>query len=180
MQGHHRCHDRTAILVWWVHRGGGLMPTTFLLPTIGKGSRGMSRTVLLLGASVVLALVAACVIALLVVLLQKAEAAFPGRNCDIVFTSRDQCGSLAVIVRVRPDGAHRTPLTCDPVLQDFAQYPAWSADGKRIVFQLDADDSDDMGRDLWTMSANGENRKTSPTPRTSMSGSPLGSPPATR
>jgi TolB protein len=27
------------------------------------------------------------------------------------------------------------------------------------VFQLDADDSDDMGRDLWTMSANGENRK---------------------
>jgi TolB protein len=120
---------------------------------------GMTRTVLL-GAAVTTALVGACAIALLVVMSQKAEAAFPGRNGDIVFTSRDapHCATLAAIVRVRPDGTGLTPLTCDPVLQDFAQYPAWSADGKRIVFQLDADDSDDMGRDLWVMGANGGNR----------------------
>ncbi len=119
----------------------------------------MTRTVLL-GAAVTTALVGACVIALLVVMSQKAEAAFPGRNGDIVFTARDapHCATLAAIVRVRPDGTGLTPLTCDPVLQDFAQYPAWSADGKRIVFQLDADDSDDMGRDLWVMGANGGNR----------------------
>jgi Tol biopolymer transport system component len=119
----------------------------------------MRRTVWLTTA-VVLALVAACAAAILAVSTKPAEAAFPGRNGDIVFTSREppDCGTLAAIVRVRPDGTGLTPLTCDPVLQDFAQYPAWSADGKRIVFQLDADDSDDMGRDLWVMGANGGNR----------------------
>jgi Tol biopolymer transport system component len=43
-------------------------------------------------------------------------------------------------------------------MQDYAQYPAWSADGRRIVFQHDADDSDDMGRDLWVINADGKNR----------------------
>jgi hypothetical protein len=41
----------------------------------------MTRTVLL-GAAVTTAFVGACVIALLVVMSQKAEAAFPGRNGD--------------------------------------------------------------------------------------------------
>lgn len=114
----------------------------------------------LLGATVTTALVGACVIALLVVMSQKAEAAFPGRNGDIVFTSRDapHCATLAAIARVSPDGTRFTPLTCNPVMQDYAQYPAWSADGRRIVFQHDADDSDDMGRDLWVMNADGKNR----------------------
>jgi Tol biopolymer transport system component len=40
----------------------------------------------------------------------------------------------------------------------YSQYPAWSADGKKIVFQNDADDADEFGRDLWVMDANGGNR----------------------
>jgi Tol biopolymer transport system component len=116
----------------------------------------MTRTVLLT-ATVVLALVVACMAALVVSSAQPAEAAFPGNNGDIVFTSRYTCADAAIF-RVRPDGTHLTPLTCDPVMLDFAQYPAWSADGKRIVFQHDADDSDDMGRDLWVMNADGKNR----------------------
>ncbi len=117
----------------------------------------MRRTVWLTTA-VVLALVAACAAAILAVWTKPAEAAFPGRNGDIVFTSRYTCGADAAIFRIRPDGTSLSPLTCDPVMQDFAQYPAWSADGRRIVFQHDADDSDDMGRDLWVMNADGKNR----------------------
>jgi TolB protein len=116
----------------------------------------MRRTVLVL-ASMTLALLVASGVGLLNAG-KPAEAAFPGKNGDIVFTTRYTCGSDAAIFRVSPDGTRFTPLTCDPVMPDFAQYPVWSADGKRIVFQHDADDSDDMGRDLWVMNAAGNNR----------------------
>jgi TolB protein len=96
-------------------------------------------------------------VALMVASMKPAEAAFPGRNGDIVFTSRDTCTSAA-IARVRPDGTGLTPLTCDPVLPAFAQYPAWSKDGKKIAFQLDPDDETPFSRDLWVMRANGEHR----------------------
>jgi TolB protein len=119
----------------------------------------MSRTVRLVSASVILALVvAACVAAILQFVSTKpAEAAFPGRNGDIVFTKRDGC-DLASIFRIQPDGTDLTALTCDPRLPAYSQNPAWSANGKKIAFQLDADDTDDIPRDLWVMGANGNDR----------------------
>jgi Tol biopolymer transport system component len=106
-------------------------------------------------ASLVAAVLMACAVVVLVVS-EKAEATFPGKSGDIVFTSRGYCAD-ATIVRVRPDGTGLTPLTCEPILHVYSQYPAWSADGKKIVFQNDADDADEFGRDLWVMDANGRN-----------------------
>jgi hypothetical protein len=111
----------------------------------------------LLTASLVLALVAACVAAIAAAILalstKPAEAAFPGTNGVIAY--RGDCWPMSIF-RVRPDGTGVTPLTCD--LAAFAQHPAFSADGKRIAFQNDADDLDEFGRDLWVMDANGENK----------------------
>ena len=69
------------------------------------------------------ALVGACVTAIvLVAMSQKAEAAFPGKNGDIIFTRRGSCYTNAVISRIHPDGTGLRHLTCDPVLPAFAQY----------------------------------------------------------
>jgi Tol biopolymer transport system component len=115
----------------------------------------LTRRMLYLPALIVAAVLMACAVVVLVVS-EKAEATFPGKSGDIVFTSRGHCADAA-IVRVRPDGTGLTPLTCEPILHVYSQYPAWSADGKKIVFQNDADDADEFGRDLWVMDANGGN-----------------------
>jgi Tol biopolymer transport system component len=123
-----------------------------------RGGRGrdLTRRMLYLPVMIAAAVAVACAVALSA-LSEKAEATFPGKNGDIVFTSRGHCADAA-IVRVRPDGTGLTPLTCEPILHVYSQYPAWSADGKKIVFQNDADDADEFGRDLWVMDANGGNR----------------------
>ena len=123
-------------------------------PGGGRG-RDLTRRMLYLPALIVAAVLMACAVVVLVVS-EKAEATFPGKSGDIVFTSRGHCADAA-IVRVRPDGTGLTPLTCEPTLHVYSQYPAWSADGKKIVFQNDADDADEFGRDLWVMDANGGN-----------------------
>jgi Tol biopolymer transport system component len=124
----------------------------------GGRRRDLTRRMLYLPAlaSLVAAVLMACAVVVLVVS-EKAEATFPGKSGDIVFTSRGHCADAA-IVRVRPDGTGLTPLTCNPSMDVYSQYPAWSADGKKIVFQNDADDADEFGRDLWVMDANGRNR----------------------
>jgi Tol biopolymer transport system component len=124
-------------------------------PGGGRG-RDLTRRMLYLPALIVAVVLMACAVVVLVVS-EKAEATFPGKSGDIVFTSRGHCADAA-IVRVRPDGTGLTPLTCEPILHVYSQYPAWSADGKKIVFQNDADDADEFGRDLWVMAANGRNR----------------------
>jgi len=123
-------------------------------PGGGRG-RDLTRRMLYLPALIVAAVLMACAVVVLVVS-EKAEATFPGKSGDTVFTSRGHCADAA-IVRVRPDGTGLTPLTCEPTLHVYSQYPAWSADGKKIVFQNDADDADEFGRDLWVMDANGGN-----------------------
>jgi TolB protein len=123
----------------------------------GKG-RVLSIRMLYLPVLIVAAVLVACSVAfLLAVSGEEAGAAFPGKNGDIIFTSRESC-AVAAISRVRPDGTGLRHLTCDPVLHAFAQYPACSADGKKIVFQLDPDDETPFSRDLWMMDANGGNR----------------------
>jgi Tol biopolymer transport system component len=117
----------------------------------------LSATTVVLAASLVAASAfAMAVLLLLVAGSQKAEAAFPGRNGDIVFSGEEYWCALAAIVRVRPDGTHLRPLTCDPYLYDYASFPAWSADGKRIAFALNNDDEGQ--RDLWVIGANGKHR----------------------
>jgi Tol biopolymer transport system component len=108
----------------------------------------MSRTALL-SASVGLALVAACIAALVIISMRPAEATFPGRNGAIAFTDHFE------VHRVQPDGTRATPLA-DQI--GYSQNPTFSADGKKIAFQNDIDDIDDIPRDLWVMGADGENQ----------------------
>jgi hypothetical protein len=89
----------------------------------------------LLMASVMAALVAASIAALVVASMKPAEAAFPGRNGAIVFTDHFE------VHRVQPDGTQATPLA-DQL--GYSQNPAFSADGKKIAFQNDEDDIDDI------------------------------------
>src|SRR5215213_1569726 len=103
----------------------------------------------LLMASVMVALVAACIAALVIVSMRLAEAAFPGRNGAIAFTDHFE------VHRVQPDGTRATPLA-DQL--GYSQTPTFSADGKKIAFQNDEDDIDDIPRDLWVMGADGENQ----------------------
>jgi TolB protein len=115
----------------------------------------------LLVLAVVLAAMVAGAAAILAGSPKPAEAAFPGKNGDIIFTNREftsESCALADISRIHPDGTGLRDLTCNPTLHAYSQYPAWSADGKKIVFQNDADDADEFGRDLWVMDANGRNR----------------------
>jgi Tol biopolymer transport system component len=113
----------------------------FLRPTIGKGGVGVSRAVLL-SASVVLALMAACAAALVVTSMsQKAEAAFPGRNGDIAFVSF-RAGSVGAeegyphqaVKRMRPDGSGVRRIFNGEV---WTKTPAWSADGTKIAWAYD-------------------------------------------
>jgi Tol biopolymer transport system component len=104
----------------------------------------VSRTVVLI-ATVVLALVAACMAALVVAVVKPAEAAFPGRNGKIVFSST-RAGNSEIYV-MNPNGSGVQRLTEDPAT-DLT--PAWSADGTRIAFTGDFD--------IYSMNADGSSR----------------------
>ena len=57
-----------------------------------------------------------------------ANAAFPGQNGKIAFSSANQIWTM------QPDGSGRTPLTSPPAnFQDFS--PRWSPDGSRLAFE---------------------------------------------
>jgi tol-pal system beta propeller repeat protein TolB len=110
---------------------------------------GMTRTVLL-SATVVLALVAACMAALVVAVVKPAEAAFPGRNGKIAFSS-PRAGNNYEIYVMKPNGSGVQRLIVDsqsPPATDLS--PAWSADGTRIAFTRDFD--------IYSMNAYGSNR----------------------
>ena len=75
-----------------------------------------------------------------------AEAAFPGANGAIAFTS-DRGGDLEIYV-MGADGSHVTQLTHDPA-PDLR--PAWSPDGSMIAF----DSSRDGDFEVYTMDSDG-------------------------
>src|SRR5215217_7306417 len=111
----------------------------------------MRKTVLLL-ASMTIALMLASVVAL-VTTGNPARAAFPGINGKIVF-ARDPDGPRGPldqeIYTIWFNGNNLTRLTNNSV-KDLD--PAWSADGKKIVFS-----SKRSGKgDIYTMNANGSN-----------------------
>ncbi len=88
------------------------------------GALGLRRRVLLLAGLIGAALAATTA---------PSEAAFPGANGRIVFSSsRDGNGDIYVM---NADGSNVTRLTNDPA--NFL--PAWSPDGRKIAFNSDRD-----------------------------------------
>ena len=74
---------------------------------------------------------------------QSAGAAFPGQNGKIAFRSfRD--GANAAIYVMNADGSAQTRITNGPGSDSD---PAWSPDGRRIAFDVEAPDSVQLGID---------------------------------
>jgi Tol biopolymer transport system component len=114
----------------------------------------MSRTAFLLSASVVLALVVACLAALLIVSKKPAQATFPGTNGDIVFagaTARNDLGSR--ILRMSSDGKGVRVLTT----QGFSAAPEWSPNGKKIAYSRTSNDFTPDG-EIYLMNADGSGK----------------------
>jgi TolB protein len=88
---------------------------------------------------------ACCGIVAVLVGAVPAQAAYPGKNGKIVYQS-ERAGQPDVWI-VNGDGTHPLNLTAD--VSGSAQSPAFSANGKRIVFALDGK--------LATMNADGSN-----------------------
>jgi TolB protein len=79
---------------------------------------------------------------IMVVEVRPAEATFPGKNGKIAFV-RDRGPLGAHIYTINPDGSGLAKISTRP---SFASSPAWSPDGKKIVFSRD---------DLYVMKSDG-------------------------
>jgi Tol biopolymer transport system component len=95
----------------------------------------VSRTVVL-SATVVLGLVAACMTALVVAVLKPAEATFPGRNGKIAFSglrhSEVSTNNWEIYTTKRPRSFELVNITNTLSARELS--PAWSPDGKKIVY----------------------------------------------
>jgi TolB protein len=113
---------------------------------------GVRKTVLVT-ASVVLVLVAACTAALVVASMKPAEATFPGRNGGIVFVQERNLGSSSeqAIHRMRPNGIDVRRIYYVPELN---KEPTWSPDGTKIAF-VHAGTLTHVKFDVWLMDADG-------------------------
>jgi Tol biopolymer transport system component len=80
-----------------------------------------------------------------------AQAAFPGANGKIVFTSPRDPGNNHHVYVMEPDGSHQTALTGGELI-DFQ--PAWSPDGQHIAFRSDRD----AQPEVYVMNADGSNQ----------------------
>lgn len=116
----------------------------------------MRRTVLVL-ASMTLALLLASGAALLNVV-KPAEAAFPGENGRIAFAYNQYgIGRDDEIYTMLPDGSDWRQLTST---NNGARYPAWSADGTKIAFNVVKRGS----HEIYTMNSDGSGlRQLTPT-----------------
>src|SRR5215217_5123849 len=111
----------------------------------------MSRTALL-SASVVLALVAACLAVLLVASVsQKAEAAFLGKNGAIAFSAQPISDGTSQIFSIKPDGTRMRALTQANV-DGFTEVPVWSPNGKKIAYDRVSNDFTPDG-EIYLMNA---------------------------
>jgi Tol biopolymer transport system component len=90
-------------------------------------------------------------VAALIALVSTAHATFPGKNGRIAFV---QAGE---IFTMKPDGSDVKQLT--HVGPDrAASWPAWSADGKQIVFNEGPADAGGTG-EIWSMNSDGSNQR---------------------
>jgi TolB protein len=69
----------------------------------------------------------------------------------ITFSANDN--NIVHVFIIKPDGTNQQPTSGDNMTKDW--YPAWSPDGKKIVFS--SNESDDY--EIWTMNADGSNRQ---------------------
>src|SRR5688500_1661792 len=72
--------------------------------------------------------------ALLLSVVPSARASFPGQNGKIAFAASDGVFTTNVYT-INPDGSDLRQVAAD------AQYPAWSADGRRLAYFLDTFDA---------------------------------------
>ena len=89
-------------------------------------------------------------VTVLLALAAPAHATFPGLNGKIAFSS-NASGNYEIYT-VNPDGSGLANLTNSAQQEN---YPAWSADGKKIVFTRDAPTTEGDCGYLWTMNADG-------------------------
>lgn len=75
------------------------------------------------------ALIALAAVSGLLVIVSPVRATFPGGNGKIAFF--DYTGEPLQIYTINPDGSGRTQLTSGQLAN---QYPAWSADGSKVVY----------------------------------------------
>ena len=123
----------------------------------------LGRVLAVLGVAVVLGAVGGT---------DRGEAAFPGANGKIAFSSnRDGTFNLEIYT-IEPDGSEPTRLTTQSG-SDAA--PAWSADGTKLAFES----SRDGNVEVYTMNANGS-AQTNVTQHTATDGLPVWSPDGTR
>jgi Tol biopolymer transport system component len=88
-------------------------------------------------------------------LVGPAQAAFPGRNGDIAYTS-DRDGRSQVYV-MDADGSRQHNLSNSPHLDT---YPAWSPDGKWLAFtRFQRVPTGFEGSDVWVMNAKGRKQR---------------------
>ena len=92
-------------------------------------------------------------VALLAILPATSPAAYPGRNGLIAYSGseRSSRAELREIFTIPPSGGDPTQLTHNGLLDHS---PAWSADGRRIVFVRGVDSN----VAIWTMRANGRHQ----------------------
>src|ERR687890_315195 len=116
----------------------------------GKG-RDLTRRILYLPALIVAAVLLACAVVVIVVS-EKAEATFPGKNGRIAYASYDAPfpkGDLEIYT-INPDGSGNTQITHNGT---YGLDPSCSPDGKRIVYA--GQDGPKGGLEIYTINARG-------------------------
>jgi Tol biopolymer transport system component len=111
----------------------------------------LTRRMLYLPALIVAAVLMACAVVVLVVS-EKAEAAFPGENGFIAHAA-DPLDSPYQIFRIKPDGARARALTQGQA-DGYAEVPVWSPDGKKIAYDRLSEDFTGDG-EIYLMNADG-------------------------
>ena len=108
----------------------------------------MARRMLYLPALIVAAVLMACAVVVLVVS-EKAEATFPGKNGRIVYAGWNR-GEDFEIYTINPDGSGKTQLTNNST-DDID--PAYSSDGKKKVYV--GEDGPKGDYEIYTINARG-------------------------
>jgi tol-pal system beta propeller repeat protein TolB len=118
----------------------------------------VSRTVVLT-ATVVVALVAACMAALVVAVTKPAEAAVPGKNGKIAFAglSRSDASTIDNWEIYTTDPGTFKLVNITNTLSASELFPDWSSDGKKIVYERTPHGSIDS--DIYVMNARGNGKK---------------------
>jgi Tol biopolymer transport system component len=87
----------------------------------------------------------------------KSELAWSPAGDRIAFVRVPAGGGDREIYSIRTNGSDLTDLTRDPSSDDLE--PAWSPDGRQIVYSGPLHKGESVGMDLWTMNADGSHKQ---------------------